>query len=90
MNDENMHITVVNEEGDSLDCEIIMFYDCLENNRKYVFYTDNIENEDGEYDIYASRFIGMEDGNVQIEDIETDEEWNLLDEALEKAQEGLE
>ena len=90
INDENMHLTVLDENGEKLDCEVIMLYDCLDNNIKYVFYTDNLLDEDGEYNIYASRFLGLEDGEIQIGDIESDDEWALLDDVLEEARKGLE
>lgn len=88
-NEENMHITVLDEDGNEKDCEILMFYDCLENGRKYVFYTDNEVDEDGDYNMYASRFLGLEGEDVQIGDIESEEEWDLLDNVIEKAREGL-
>ncbi len=91
INDENMHLIVEDENGEQLDCEVIMFYDCLENGIKYVFYTDNKMDEDGEFNIYASRFLGLSDaGEIQIGEIESDDEWSLLDDVLEKAREGLE
>ena len=88
--DENMHLTVADENGEPLDCEVIMYYDCLDNGKKYVFYTDNLLDEDGEFNIYASRFLGIEDGEIQIGDIESDDEWALLDDVLEEARKGLE
>ena len=53
-------------------------------------YTDNLLDEDGEFNIYASRFLGIEDGEIQIGDIESDDEWALLDDVLEEARKGLE
>ena len=90
INDENMHLVVEDENGEQLDCEVIMYYDCLDNGIKYVFYTDNLLDEDGEYNIYASRFLGIDDGEIQIGDIESEEEWALLDDVLDQAKQGLE
>ena len=87
--DENMHIIVKDENGEDLDCEVVMFYDCFENGLKYVFYTDNQIDDDGDYNMYASRFLGIEDEKIQIGNIESDEEWDLLDNALEQARAGL-
>ncbi len=88
--DENMHLTVVDDEGNEKDCEILMFYDCLENGLKYVFYTDNELDEDGDYNLYASRLLGIEGEDIQIGDIESEEEWSLLDNVVEQARAGLE
>ena len=91
VNDENMHLIVEDENGEQLDCEVLMYYDCLDNGLKYVFYTDNLLDEDGEYNIYASRFLGIDDsGEIQIGDIESEEEWALLDDVLDQAKMGLE
>ena len=88
--DENMHLTILDENGEKLDCEVVMYYDCLDNGLKYVFYTDNLLDEDGEYNMYCSRFLGIEDDQIKIGDIESDEEWDLLEEVLDQAKAGLE
>ena len=64
---ENRHITMVDENGEELDCEIVMFYQSTENGNQYVFYTDNTLDEDGLYNFYASRYIGGEDGQFKLE-----------------------
>ena len=88
--DQNMHLTVLDEDGVERDCEIIMFYDCLENGIKYIFYTDNELDENGELNLYASRLLNLEGEDIKIGDIESEEEWALLDDVLEKAKEGFE
>ena len=87
--DENMHITIEGDDGEKLDCEVVMYYSCDQNNIDYVFYTDNEKDEDGDYNLYASRFLGFEDGEIVIGDIETDEEWDLLEDALDQAKDGV-
>ena len=89
INDENMHLTVNAENGDPLDCEVVMYYSCEKNNKDYVFYTDNLLDADGDYNMYASRFLGIDDGKIKIGDIESEDEWALLDDALEQARNGL-
>ena len=89
VDEENMHLLVKDPDGNIKDCEIIMYYYCKLNQKDYVFYTDNELDEDNDYNIYASRFLGIEDGEIKIDDIETEDEWALLDEALEKAKLGL-
>lgn len=79
----------INEIGEEVECEIIMSYICDVNNKAYVFYTDNNYDEEGNLNLYASRYLGESDGNISLESIEDDEEWKLLDEALNKAKEGL-
>ena len=83
--DENRHITMVDENGEELDCEIVMYYLCDKNNTQYIFYTDNSIDENGLYNFYASRYLGEEDGELKLAGIESEEEWGLLEEALEIA-----
>lgn len=88
-NDENMHIVVQNEDGEELDCEVIMYYKCLDNGIDYVFYTDNMEDENGELSFYASRFLGIDNDQIQIGDIETEEEWALLENVMQQVKSSL-
>ena len=77
------------DEGKEIECEIIMSYICENNNNTYVFYTDNTLDTDGSLNLYASRYLGEDNGELELEEIEDEEEWNLLDEALELAKKGL-
>lgn len=79
----------INENNEVIECEIIMSYICDKNNQAYVFYTDNNFDEDGNLNLYASRYLG-EDNGLKLQDITDEEEWSLLDEALKEAKKGLE
>ena len=78
-----------NDDGETIECEVLMMYHCLQNDCEYVFYTDNTYDEDNYLNLYASRYLGEEDGNMILEEIFDEREWSLLDKALEKAKEGL-
>ncbi|MBP5407714.1 MAG: DUF1292 domain-containing protein [Bacilli bacterium] len=77
------------ECGEIIECEVIMFYHSIENDLDYVFYTDNNYDENGNLNLYASRYLGEIDDKMDLEDIDSDDEWKLLDKALEMAKEGL-
>ena len=78
------------DNNNEIECEIIMSYICEKNNNIYVFYTDNNYDTDGSLNLYASRYLGEENGEIQLESIEDEKEWSLLDEALELAKKGIE
>ena len=78
------------DNNNEIECEIIMSYICEKNNNIYVFYTDNNYDTDGSLNLYASRYLGEENGELQLESIEDEKEWSLLDEALELAKKGIE
>ena len=65
----------VDENGNTIECKIIMSYICDANNHAYVFYTDNTFDEDG---------------GIKLQDIVDEEEWKLLDNALIEAKKWLE
>ena len=54
-------------------------------NKNYVlFYPVGSEHEDGSVDVMAASYIENEDGTCgELHDIETDEEWALVEEMLE-------
>ncbi len=78
------------DNGNIIDCETIMSYVCEENGQCYIFYTDNNYSSDGSLNLFASRYMGEEDGKMLLEEITDEREWNLLDSVLEKAKEELE
>lgn len=86
---EGRKFNAYDEYGEAIECEVIMFYHSLENDNDYVFYTDNDYDEEGNLNLYASRYLGELDDEIELEEIEDDNEWKLLDKALELAKEGL-
>ena len=83
-NAEN-YITVVDEQGNEQLFEVLFTFDSDEFNKSYVlYYPAGAENEDNEeIEIHASSYIPNEDaeeGNLQP--IETDEEWEMIEEML--------
>ncbi len=77
------------ELGEEIDCEVIMLYHSTFNDTDYVFYTDNNYDSSGNLNLYASRYLGEVDGQMELLEIEDENEWSLLDYALEQAKEGL-
>lgn len=69
------------ENGKEIECEIITFFRDDNNNISYIVYTDGTKDENNELEIFASRYI-EEDGNYILKAIETEAEWNLIDNML--------
>ena len=79
------NITVVDENGNEQLCEVLFTFDSEEYGKSYVLYypIGAEEDEDGEIDIHASAFTPSEDGNDgELMPIETDAEWELIEEML--------
>ena len=80
-------------DGKEVECEVILTFHSEATDKWYVVYTDGELDEDGDETIYANvvEIIGDE-GEARLLPIETDEEYDMIDDMLEKAQtkEGLE
>ena len=83
MQDEK-NITVVDDEGNEQLCEVLFTFDSDEFGKSYVlYYPVSAEDDDEEIEIHASSFVPSEDGeDGNLMPIETDEEWDLIEEML--------
>lgn len=85
MNHGDNNITVIDEEGNEQLCEILFTFDSDEFGKSYVLYypIGADDSEDEEIEIHASAFIPSEDNNDgDLQPIETEEEWDLIEEML--------
>ncbi|SEM31301.1 Uncharacterized protein YrzB, UPF0473 family [Mesobacillus persicus] len=80
------NITVVDENGNEQLCEVLFTFDSDEFNKSYVLYypIGAEEDEEEEIEIHASSFTPTEDGqDGELMPIESDEEWDMIEEMLE-------
>ncbi|MDR4889047.1 DUF1292 domain-containing protein [Bacillus sp. HNG] len=78
-------ITVIDEQGNEILCEVLFTFESEEFGKSYVlYYPVSDENEDEEdIEIHASSFSPSEDGeDGELQPIETEEEWDLVEEML--------
>lgn len=73
-------LIVTDENGEELECVIVMTFESEEFEKSYVVYRLKDE-EDGEY--FAASFDPEDKEEGQLLPIETDEEWDLVEEVLE-------
>lgn len=80
------NITVVDENGNEQLCEVLFTFDSDEFGKSYVLYypIGAEEDEEEEIEIHASSFTPTEDGqDGELMPIESDEEWDMIEEMLE-------
>ena len=70
------------EDGKEVVCDIVLTFRDDNNDINYIIYTDGTKDEDGELEIYASRYKQV-DGSFVLEEIVNDSEWDLIDNMLE-------
>lgn len=78
---EDMTFKVLNDEGVEVECEVLFTFDCEENGKSYIVYTDNTLDEDGSTKVYASVYNPDED-ETKLLPIETEKEWEMIETIL--------
>ena len=79
-------LTVINEEGQEIECEILFTFDSAEYKKDYVVYMpvgDEYVDEDGYPEIHVSSYTTNEDGEGGgLEPIEDEAEWDMIEEVV--------
>lgn len=76
-------LTVVDEEGNEELYEVLFTFESEEFGKSYVLYYPVGSEEEEEVEIHASSFIESESGDQgDLMPIETDEEWDMIEEML--------
>ncbi len=73
-------LIVTDENGEELECVIVMTFESEDFGKSYVVYRIK-DDETGEY--FAASFDPEDTDEGQLVPIETDEEWDLVEEVLE-------
>ena len=77
-------LTYINELGKEVECLILFTIHSTEFNKDYVlFYPKEQENSD-DIELNAASYIETKDGCGELSAIESDEEWEFLEDALEQ------
>ena len=75
--------TVKDENGATVECEILFTFVSPDTGRNYIVYTDNKVNKAGELNVYANIF-DPSGSSKDLLPIETEEEWNTIESILSK------
>ncbi len=90
MNEEkNRYFTVTDQSGNTVQYEILFTFDSDETKKSYIVFTDNTEDEDGNIVTYAAVY-DKNGETLELNDIETDEEWNIIENLLSSIEEASE
>ncbi len=80
--------TVVNSEGEEVECEALFRFESNETHKNYIVYTDNSQDDEGNTRVYASIYTPGEE-KTKLEPIETEAEWNKVQQILDVIQEQV-
>ncbi|HOP56764.1 MAG TPA: DUF1292 domain-containing protein [Bacillota bacterium] len=80
MENDKDYLIVTDENGNELECEIIMTFASEEFGKSYVVYQIKGD-EEGKY--FAASYNPEDDDEGKLFEIESDAEWDLIEEVLE-------
>ena len=84
-NNENK-IIIIDAEGKERECEILLTYTSEETGKNYVvlYPIDALEGEEDEMDLFAYSFVETEDGTGELFALETDEEYEMINDVIDQ------
>ncbi len=75
-------LTYIDEEGNEVLCEILFTFESEEFKKNYVLFYPIGSEEDDEIEVMAASYIPNGDGVGELQNIETEEEWMLIEDVL--------
>ena len=82
---EDEIFTVIGENGEEIECEVLMTFESEETGKSYIVYTDNSFDEDGNVNVFASTYDPDAD-ETKLFPIETEQEWTVIEDLLKQLQ----
>ena len=76
-------MTFIDEDGNEVLCEILFTFESKEFNKNYVLFYP-VGGDDDEIEVMAAAYIPLEDGEGELLPIETEEEWQMIEEVLDQ------
>ena len=79
-------IIIVDEQGRERVCEILFTYQHPETEKNYVvlYPVDELDSDEEEMDLFAYSFIENENGDGELFALETDEEYDMINEVIDQ------
>lgn len=74
---EDRTITLISNDGKEIECEILFTYHYEKLNKNYVVFMDKTTKN-----VSACEYLEGENGNGKLNPVQTDEEWNMLEDLL--------
>lgn len=79
-------IIIIDDQGRERVCEILFTYQHPETQKNYVvlYPIDELDTDDEEMDLFAYSFIENENGDGELFTLETDEEYDMINEVIDQ------
>ena len=79
-------IVIIDEQGRERECEVLFTYQHPETLKNYVvlYPIDELDSDDDEMDLFAYSFVENENGDGELFVLETDEEYDMINEVIDQ------
>lgn len=78
MLDKSGKIIIKNDKSEEVECDVLFTFDNNDTNKSYIVYTDNTKDDLGNIKVYANTY-NEDDEEGLLGNIETEEEWNIIE-----------
>jgi uncharacterized protein YrzB (UPF0473 family) len=86
MEKEN-RLTFIDEDGNEILCEILFTFESKEFNKNYVLFYPVDGGDEEDVEVMAASYLPSEDGEGDLQAIETEEEWDMIEKVLDQFEE---
>ena len=81
-NEQKKVITIVDENGNEKEADVLLYFKLNESDKEYLIYTFNEVAGDDLVAVHASAVSKNEDGTPVLAAVESDEEWTKIKETM--------
>ncbi len=79
--EEKQMMSIVNENGETEEVEVVLAFEFKDNKKEYVVYTKNEKDENGNVTVYVSN-VDRSEGEPRLMGVESEEEWSRIKDVL--------
>ncbi|MBP3799654.1 MAG: DUF1292 domain-containing protein [Bacilli bacterium] len=79
--EEKQMMSIVNENGETEEVEVVLAFEFKDNKKEYVVYTKNEKDENGNVTVYVSN-VDRSQGEPRLMGVESEEEWSRIKDVL--------
>ena len=82
--DEDLFVTLTLEDDSEVDCQVLTIFEVEDQDYIVLMPTEDLESDDEEGEIYIYRYFEDEEGNPGLDNIETEEEFEMVSEVFDQ------
>ena len=79
--EEKQIMSIVNQNGETEEVEVVLAFEFKDNKKEYVVYTKNEKDENGNVTVYVSN-VDRSQGEPRLMGVESEEEWTRIKDVL--------